>query len=164
MFRLQFQYEDPQTGHGNYRSVNIYPTDINVLTAAFGEKAQQMIDYATGGFAANENIVALKVTYALNREDARQSGIPDEEMVQSVAVSTGPDQVAEWLDKCQNTSAYRYYFMPDFENKSYSLLYLYDLEAVERYQTTYGNEIPQDKSQFYKMHIPTITSMSFIGE
>jgi len=55
--------------------------------------------------------------------------------------------------------------MPDMEDKGYSRLHLYDMDEVERYQSTYGYEIPEDKTKLLNMPVPNFgTALSFIGE
>lgn len=165
LFMLQIQYSDPEKEKSGFTSVRIYPGDTNFLNAVFGENAQAIIDYAQGGFAADGRILALKVTYAMSRADIRSLNLPANETIQSVSVASGPDQVTQWLDKCQNGVAYVYYFMPDMEDKGYSRLHLYDMDEVERYQSTYGYEIPEDKTKLLNMPVPNFgTALSFIGE
>ena len=164
LFHLQLYTEDAEKGKTGYMGLNIYPGDMHFLTAVFGEKAKAIVAYGTGGYAAEDDVVALKVTYALNRTDVLASGVPEREMAQSVVVADTTAQKVKWVKETQNTSAHNYYFMPNYEDKSYSRLCLFEMSDVERYQSSHHYEIPEDKSQFYALNIPMSHSKYFIGE
>lgn len=165
LFSLQFSIEDPVTGQNSYKTMNVYPGDENFLKTVYGDKAEELIAYATGGYAASEDIAALKVTFTESREFLAAADVDDKEYLKSVTLASAPEEAVEWARSAQVTSADRYYYMPDYEDESFSWLYLYRLSEVEKYQSLYGYTIPDDPVQFYgQEQIPVITILEFIGE
>lgn len=145
-----------------YKSFDVYPGDEHFLKAVFGDQAEAVVAYATGGYAASEDIAALKVTYSVNLAELGGADVDEREVVKSVKLASSPEEAVEWARSAQNTSADRYYFMPDSEQTSFSKLYIYRLSEVERYQAPYGYTMPDDPVQFYyQKEIPTTTVMDF---
>ena len=159
---LQINAVDPRTGNTTYQSFEVYPGDEHFLKAVFGDQADAVIAYATGGYAASEDIAALKVTYSVNLAELGGADVDEREVVKSVKLASSPEEAVVWARSAQNTSADRYYFMPDSEQTSFSKLYIYRLSEVERYQAPYGYTMPDDPVQFYyQKEIPTTTVMDF---
>lgn len=159
---LQIHAEDPKTGYTTYQSFSVYPGDDHFLKEVFGDQAEAVVAYATGGYAASEDIKALKVTYTVNLEELGGSDIDEREAVKSVKLASSPEEAVEWVKSAQSTSSARYYFMPDYEKTSFSKLYIYRLSEVERYQASYGYTMPEDPAQFYSQkEIPVKTAMVF---
>ena len=159
---LQINAIDPRTGNTAYQSFEVYPGDEHFLKAVFGDQAEAVVAYATGGYAASEDIAALKVTYSVNLAELGGADVDEREVVKSVKLASSPEEAVEWARSAQNTSADRYYFMPDSEQTSFSKLYIYRLSEVERYQAPYGYTMPDDPVQFYyQKEIPTTTVMDF---
>lgn len=159
---LQINAIDPRTGNTAYQSFEVYPGDEHFLKAVFGDQAEAVVAYATGGYAASEDIAALKVTYSVNLAELGGADVDEREVVKSVKLASSPEEAVEWARIAQNTSADRYYFMPDSEQTSFSKLYMYRLSEVERYQAPYGYTMPDDPVQFYyQKEIPTTTVMDF---
>ena len=159
---LQINAIDPRTGNTAYQSFEVYPGDEHFLKAVFGDQAEAVVAYATGGYAASEDIAALKVTYSINLAELGGSDVDERDVVKSVKLASSPEEAVEWARIAQNTSADRYYFMPDSEQTSFSKLYMYRLSEVERYQAPYGYTMPDDPVQFYyQKEIPTKTVMDF---
>ena len=165
LFSLQFNIEDPVTGRNSYKTMNVHPGDTNFLKTVYGDQAEELVAYATGGYAASEDIAALKVTFSESREFLSAADVPDKEYLKSVTLASTPEEAVEWARSAQASSADRYYFMPDYEDESFSRLYLYSLSEVEKYQSLYNYTLPDDPVQFYhEEQIPVITIMEFIGE
>ncbi|MBE5766393.1 MAG: hypothetical protein E7335_04380 [Clostridiales bacterium] len=165
LFSLQFNIEDPATGRNSYKTMNVYPGDENFLKTVYGDKAKELIDYATGGYAASEDIAVLKVTFSQSRKALSLAAVDEREHLQSVTLASTPEEAVEWARKAQAISADRYYYMPDHEDESFSRLYLYRLSDVEKYHSLYSYTIPEDPVQFYhEEQIPVITILEFIGE
>lgn len=159
---LQIHAEDPKTGYTTYQSFSVYPGDDHFLKEVFGDQAEAVVAYATGGYAASEDIKALKVTYTVNLEELGGSDIDEREAVKSVKLASSPEEAVEWVKSAQSTSSARYYFMPDYEKTSFSKLYIYRLSEVERYQASYGYTMPEEPAQFYyQKEIPSTTVMDF---
>ena len=162
LFSLELSVEDPQNNQYVYHSLPIYPGDVNFLQAVFGDKAQQLIDYGTGGYA---DVLALQVTYAMSRGELRALDVPERDVVTAVTVAATPQQAVEWVRSAQSSSIERYYYMPCYEDSSYSRLYLYRLSEVEKLQPMNGYAIPADRAQFYhQQQIPVTSILNFVGK
>ena len=162
IMNLQINAVDPRTGNSTYQSFDVYPGDEHFLKAVFGDQAEAVVAYATGGYAASEDIAALKVTYTVNLAELGGADVDEREVVKSVKPASSPEEAVAWARSAQNTSADRYYFMPDSEQTSFSKLYIYRLSEVERYQAPYGYTMPDDPVQFYyQKEIPSTTVMDF---
>ena len=165
LFSLQFNLEDPVTGNHSYKSMNVYPSDENFLRTVYGDKAEALVDYATGGYAASEDVVALKVTFSENRDFLTTANVKEQDFVKSIKAASSAEEAVEWARSAQMSAADNYYFMPDYDTESFSKLYLYSLSEVEKYQSLYTYEIPDDPADFYyEEQIPVITILEFIGE
>lgn len=165
LYTMQIILKNPETNDYDFHTLQIYPDDSNLLQAIFGDKAQDVIEYATGGYAANEEMVALQVTYTMSRKELKQNDIPERDAVKEVKLASSPEEAAEWVRCTQSITANNYYFMPDYEDVSYSCLYLYNMNDLIKAQSYDHFEIPADKTLFYQEYrIPTSTVRNFIGK
>lgn len=165
IFSLSISTWDEETNTSDYKSVDVYPSDTNFLKLLLGDKYQDVIDFATGGYAADEDIVALQVTYTLSRKEMQENGIDMKTEVKSIKLASSPEEAAEWVRCTQNTSADYYYFMPNYEDKSFSRLYIYRMSELEKYKTYNNYEIPENLTHLYTMEgIPTETVRDFVGK
>lgn len=165
IFSLQFNIEDPVTQKHSYKALNIHPGDENFLRTVYGEKADELIEYATGGYGASEDVVALKVTFTENLEFLKTASGKEQDYVQSITLASTPEEAVKWIQNAQVTAADQYYFMPDNEDQSFSKLYLYSLSEVKKYQGLHSYTIPDDPADFYYAEqIPVLTILEYIGE
>lgn len=149
----------------SYFSVDIYPGDTHFLTAVYGDQAEAVRDYLSGGYAENPDIVALKVTCSMSRAEQSASNTNERDVVDSIRQAVTPQEASAWVRKAQATSADRYYYMPATDETSYSRLYLYSLSEAQRYQTLYAYTLPEDKTLFYsEQSIPVLATFDFVGE
>lgn len=159
IFHLQIHARNPETGRHVYQSMPIYPGDEHFLKAVFGDKAEEAIAYATGGYASNPDLVVLKATYDVSRAELEQGVLPDREIAHHVQWAATPQQAMEWVQNAQTTSAHHYYYMPDREDTQYSRLYLYHMSEVERYQAIYHYTIPADLTKLYDLEEAPVTTV-----
>ena len=145
--------------------MDIYPGDTHFLTAVYGDQAEAVRDYLSGGYAENPDIVALKVTCSMSRAEQSASNTNERDAVDSIRQAATPQEASAWVRKAQATSADRYYYMPATDETSYSRLYLYSLSEAQRYQTLYAYTLPEDKTLFYsEQSIPVLATFDFVGE
>ncbi len=165
IFSLSISTWDEKTGTSDYTSVDIYPCDTNFLKLLLGDKCQDVIDYATGGYAADEDVVALQVTYNLSRKEMADNGIDMKNEVKAIKLASSPEEAVEWVRCTQSSHVGSYYFMPDYEDKSFSRLYLYRKSELEKSKTYNSFEIPEDLTQLYTMeNIPVGIVRDFVGK
>ena len=165
IFSLSISTRDEKTGTSDYTSVDIYPCDTNFLKLLLGDKCQDVIDYATGGYAADEDMVALQVTYNLSRKEMADDGIDMKNEVKAIKLASSPEEAVEWVRCTQSSHVGSYYFMPDYEDKSFSRLYLYRKSELEMSKTYNSFEIPEDLTQLYTMeNIPVGIVRDFVGK
>lgn len=165
IFSLSISTWDEKTGTSDYTSVDIYPCDTNFLKLLLGDKCQDVIDYATGGYAADEDVVALQVTYNLSRKEMADNGIDMKDEVKAIKLASSPEEAVEWVRCTQCSYVRSYYFMPDYEDKSFSRLYLYRKSELEKSKTYNSFEIPEDLTQLYTMeNIPVGIVRDFVGK
>lgn len=165
IFSLSISTWDEKTGTSDYTSVDIYPCDTNFLKLLLGDKCQDVIDYATGGYAADEDVVALQVTYNLSRKEMADNGIDMKNEVKAIKLASSPEEAVEWVRCTQSSHVRSYYFMPDYEDKSFSRLYLYRKSELEKSKTYNSFEIPEDLTQLYTMeNIPVGIVRDFVGK
>ena len=165
IFSLSISTWDEKTGTSDYTSVDIYPCDTNFLKLLLGDKCQDVIDYATGGYAADEDVVALQVTYNLSRKEMADNGIDMKNEVKAIKLASSPEEAVEWVRCTQSSYVRSYYFMPDYEDKSFSRLYLYRKSELEMSKTYNSFEIPEDLTQLYTMeNIPVGIVRDFVGK
>lgn len=165
IFSLSISTWDEKTGTSDYTSVDIYPCDTNFLKLLLGDKCQDVIDYATGGYAADEDVVALQVTYNLSRKEMADNGIDMKDEVKAIKLASSPEEAVEWVRCTQSSYVRSYYFMPDYEDKSFSRLYLYRKSELEKSKTYNSFEIPEDLTQLYTMeNIPVGIVRDFVGK
>ncbi len=146
-----------------YKTLEIYPGDEHFLKAVFGEKAEAIVDYATGGFAADEDIVVLKAAYPVSRAQRMNAGVSCEP--QSIEQASSPEEAVAWVRAAQQPSASDRYYMPDHEDERYCQLYVYRLSDVERYGTIYSYSIPEDCIQYItRDEIPYMTVLNMIDQ
>ncbi len=149
----------------SYEQVSIYPGDEHFLRAFFGEQTEDMVRYASGGFADSEDIVVLKVDYTQSYAEIRQSAVDLREIVASVTPAGTPEEARQWMAKAQETSADQRYYMPYREDKPLSRLVIYQLSMVEKYAHFYGYKVPQDKAELYaNPEIPPMMMLDYVGE
>lgn len=147
-----------------YKQLEIYPGDMNVLKVLFGSDAEEMVQYMTGGYADNEDIVVLKVDYAYTRKELGENGVNLRDAIEKVTLAETAEQAKEWISHSQNTSAKNYYFMPYVEEDPNQRLYIYRMSTVEKYADSYGYEVPEDKMKLYEESmIPNEMVMDYIG-
>ena len=147
-----------------YKQLEIYPGDMNVLKVLFGSKAEEIVQYAMGGYADSEDIAVLKVDFAYTRKEMSEESVNLRDAIQSVTLAASAEQAREWIAKSQNTSAKNYYFMPYVEEDPYQRLYIYRMSTVEKYASSYGYEVPEDKTKLYEESmIPNESVLDCVG-
>jgi len=147
-----------------YKQLEIYPGDMNVLKVLFGSKAEEIVQYAMGGYADSEDIAVLKVDFAYTRKEMSEESVNLRDAIQSVTLAASAEQAREWIAKSQNTSAKNYYFMPYVEEDPYQRLYIYRMSTVEKYAGSYGYEVPEDKTKLYEESmIPNECVLDYVG-
>ena len=162
IYNITFTITLPDQRTHLYRNLDIYPGDENVLRLLLGEKSSVIVSHITGGYAADEDLVALKVTYEMNRKELEHSGIAQHEATASVQCAATPEEAVSWVRRTLDFSALSYYYMPDREDESFSRLYIYRLSEIERYLPS---GIPEDLTQLYdNTDVPTTERRQFIGE
>ena len=156
--------EIPGSRETRYKQLDIYPGDLNVLNLLFGSDAQEMVQYMTGGYAGNEDIVVLKVDYAYTRREMSEQSVSLRDAIQSVTLAASAEQAKEWIAHSQNTSAKNYYYEPYIEEDPYQRLYVYRMSTVEKYAGSYGYEVPEDKAKLYEESmIPNEGVLDYVG-
>ena len=149
----------------SFEQVSIYPGDEHFLNALFGEQAEEVVRYASGGFADSEDIAVLKVDYTQSYAEIRQSATNLQEIVASVTLARTPEEVRQWMAKAQETSADQRYYMPYLEDKPLKRLVVYQLSMVEKYAHFYGYKVPQDKAALYaNPEISPMMMLDYVGD
>jgi len=163
---LDLNIQLPNDAGTSYKSAEVFPGDEHVLRAVFGEQAEEVVSYVTGGFADSEDIAVLKVDYKQTRgEMGGTTRTRLVEAVESVTLASSPEEAAQWIRDSQRTSALNYYFMPDLEDEPYSRLYIYRMSNVEKYAGVYGYEVPEDRTKLYgEGQIPDMMTLDYVGE
>ena len=162
---VDFSIKAPESSGTLYKSMDIYPGDTNALKAIFGDQAEAIAAYASGGYARSEDVVVLKVDYAQTRSEMSESGTNLRDAVQSITPASSPEEAMRWIAQAQHTSADNYYFKPYLEDEPYKRLYIYQLSMVEKYAGMYGYEVPQDRAEFYnETQNPTLAILDYVGE
>ena len=147
-----------------YKQLEIYPGDMNVLKVLFGSKAEEIVQYAMGGYADSEDIAVLKVDFAYTRKEMSEESVNLRDAIQSVTLAASAEQAKEWISHSQNTSAKNYYFMPYVEEDPYQRLYIYRMSTVEKYAGSYGYAVPEDKTKLYEESmIPNESVLDYVG-
>ena len=156
---------DLPDANDSFKQVSIYPGDEHFLNALFGEQAEEVVRYASGGFADSEDIVVLKVDYAQTYAEIRQSAADLREIVASVTPAHTPEEARQWMAKAQETSADQRYYMPYREDKPLSRLVVYQMSMVEKYAHFYGYKVPQDKAALYaNPEISPMMMLDYVGD
>ncbi|MGN0992101.1 MAG: hypothetical protein ACI4O4_11655 [Candidatus Ventricola sp.] len=164
LLSLEFNIDLPDGGM-QYLEAKVYPGDTNVLRAIYGEKMEEVVRYASGGYADSEDIVVLKVDYTETVGDLRNSYADLREKVESVELAETPEEAKAWIRESQGSTANRYYYMPCQEDEMLSRLHIYRLSTVEKYANAYGYKVPEDKTKLYdEPMIPTMMTLDYIGE
>lgn len=155
----------PKENEYRYFGLPVYATDVNVLRAIFGDKTEELLAYATGGYAADEDVIALTVKYSASRQQLQK-----EDMglyVESITPAASPEQAAEWAGCTVTASDLSRWYMPDYEAESYSTLYLYSKENVlvnKQYQDP-EYQLPEDVTTLYGAeYVPTEMVRYYIGK
>ena len=156
---------DLPDSNDSFKQVSIYPGDEHFLNALFGEQAEEVVRYASGGFTENDDIVVLKVDYTQSYAEIRQSAADLREIVASVTPAHTPEEARQWMAKAQETSADQRYYMPYREDKPLSRLVVYQMSMVEKYAHFYGYKVPQDKAALYaNPEISPMMMLDYVGE
>ena len=164
LLEVDLQIDLPDS-NASFEQVSIYPGDEHFLNALFGEQAEEVVRYASGGFADSEDIVVLKVDYAQTYAEIRQSAADLREIVASVTPAGTPEEARQWMAKAQETSADERYYMPYREDKPLSRLVVYQMSMVEKYAHFYGYKVPQDKAELYaNPEIPEMMMLDYVGD
>lgn len=115
--------------------LSLYPSDHHVLNAVFGSRKAEVVDFVSGGYAASEDVIAVKQIYSVPASAlyaSERSFHP--ECLLDTQVADSPEQAAQWVRQTvTDESSYRYY-APDFRPDSYSVLYLYRQDDLEDYR------------------------------
>lgn len=165
LLNISLNVEIPDSRGTIYKQLEIYPGDLNVLKVLFGSKAEEMLQYMTGGYADSEDIVVLKVDFAYTRKEMSEEIVNLRDAIQSVTLAASAEQAKEWISHSQNTSAKNYYFMPYVEEDPYQRLYIYRMSTVEKYADSYGYEVPEDKMKLYEESmIPNEIVLDYVGK
>ena len=147
-----------------YKQLEIYPGDMNVLKVLFGSKAEEIVQYAMGGYADSEDIAVLKVDFAYTRKEMSEESVNLRDAIQSVTLAASAEQAKAWIAHSQDTSAKNYYYMPYVEEDPYQRLYIYRMSTVEKYADSYGYEVPEDKAKLYEESmIPVDHVLDYVG-
>lgn len=155
----------PDSNGTLYKQLEIYPDDKNALSILFGSKADEIVQYVTGGYADNEDIVVLKVDYAYTRKEMGEQSVSLREAVKSVTLAASAEQAKAWIAHSQNTSAKNYYYKPYIEEAPYQRLYIYRMSDVQKYSGSYGYVVPEDKTKLYEESmIPNEGVLDYVGE
>ena len=126
---------------------------------------EEVVRYASGGFADSEDIVVLKVDYTQSYAEIRQFAADLREIVASVTPAGTPEEARQWIAKAQETSADERYYMPYREDKPLSRLVVYQMSMVEKYAHFYGYKVPQDKAELYaNPEIPEMMMLDYVGD
>lgn len=130
--------------------MSVYPGDEHTLRAIFGEQAEEVVRYATGGFAQSEDIVVLKATYARTVGECLSDGnyVPPED-AKSVTVAATAEEAEQWLAHSLEISAHEHYDMPLNEDAPLVRLYVYQMSEVKRYADIYGYKVPQNMEELF---------------
>lgn len=156
---------DLPDANDSFKQVSIYPGDEHFLNALFGEQAEEVVRYASGGFTENDDIVVLKVDYTQSYAEIRQSAADLREIVASVTPAHTPEEARQWMAKAQETSADQRYYMPYREDKPLSRLVVYQMSMVEKYAHFYGYKVPQDKAALYaNPEISPMMMLDYVGD
>lgn len=134
LFTLQLTGLDEE-GRSASLVLSLYPSDTRVLTAVFGSRRAEVVDFVSGGYAASEDVIAVKQIYSVpaSAHDASERSFHPECLLDT-QVADSPEQAAQWVRQTvTDESAYRYY-APDFRPDSYSVLYLYHQDDLEDYR------------------------------
>ena len=162
---VQLNIEIPDARSSIYKSVDIFPGDINFLKAIFGEQAEAVVEYVTGGFVDSEDIVVLKVDYAQTRSEMSESGTNLKDAVASITLASSPVEAMQWIRQSQSNSVDSYYFKPYLDDEPYTRLYIYQLSELEKYASMYEYDVPEDKTKLYEVSsAPTMMTLEYVGE
>ena len=166
LFTMDISWRDEETGYESYVNAPVFAGDENVLKAIFGDKAKDVVEYFTGGYAADENMVVLQLTHSESRRAVQEMGVDSFELLESVKAASSPEEAMEWIRGAQHSSQHRRYFMPDYEDRSSSILYIYDLNRLQLYQAAGDTfELPEDVTQMaYDRTIPVSLTLYCIGK
>ena len=157
--------ETPDSRGTLYKQLDIHPGDTNALGVLFGDKAEEIAEYVTGGYADSEDIAVLKVDFAYTRKEMTEEGVNLRDAIKSVTLAASAEQAKEWIAKAQDTSAKNYYYMPYVEEDPYQRLYIYRMSNVEKYANSYGYEVPEDKTKLYEESmIPNECVLDYVGD
>lgn len=161
---VDLSIEIPGSRGTPYKQLDIYPGDMNVLRVLFGSKAEEMVQYITGGYADSEDIVVLKVDFAYTRKEMSEQDVNLRDAIKSVTLAASAEQAKEWIGHSQNTSAKNYYYEPYIEEDPYQRLYVYRMSTVQKYSGSYGYEVPEDKTKLYEESmIPNEDVLDYVG-
>lgn len=166
IFSLDISWEEPHTGENGFCNVPIFAGDENVLRALFGDKMEDVVDFSTSGYAVDENYVVLQVTHSASRREMETMGMDSFDLITSVKEAATPEERVEWIKAAQHPGQNLRYFMPDYEDVSYSNLYIYNLQELDMYLKAGDNfTIPEDRLQMvYDRTIPISFTMHCIGK
>ena len=164
LMSLELYIELPNGGI-QYQDVKVYPGDTNVLRAIYGEKMEEVVRYAAGGYADSGDIAVLKVDYTVTVGETRQLLTDLREDVKSVTLAGTPEEARAWIAQSQGATEDRYYYMPCREDVPLSRLHIYRLSTVEKNALSYGYSVPEDKVRLYdEPMIPTMMTLNYVGE
>ena len=164
LLEVDLQIDLPDS-NASFEQVSIYPGDEHFLRALFGEQMEEVVRYASGGFADSEDIVVLKVDYTQSYAEIRQFATDLRDIVASVTLARTQEEARQWMAKAQETSADQHYYMPYREDKPLKRLYVYQMSMVEKYAHFYGYKVPQDKAELYaNPEIPSMMTLDYVGE
>lgn len=164
LLEVDLQIDLPDS-NASFEQVSIYPGDEHFLRALFGEQMEEVVRYASGGFADSEDIVVLKVDYTQSYAEIRQFATDLRDIVASITLARTPEEAGQWMAKAQETSADQHYYMPYREDKPLKRLYVYQMSMVEKYAHFYGYKVPQDKAELYaNPEIPSMMTLDYVGD
>lgn len=139
--------------YGSY--LNVYPGDENLLNAVFGTQAKAIADYLSGGYAAEEDITVLRVTYSIPCREQHSGSYDPDTAIETVQAAATPEEAARWVQEARSTSAERLYYMPRPDDENCCRLYLYHHSEVENMAAMVGYEVPEDPCGYIRdMQIP----------
>lgn len=127
---------DSVDADGRWRSqtLDVYPSDRRFLSAAYGEQAEELLALATGGYAAQEDVIAVKQVYGTSADfSSLFDRCQEEAAILETKVASSPEEAAAWAKATYRGERDLLYYAPSFFPQSYSVLYLYDVNTLERY-------------------------------
>lgn len=105
-----------------YQSVPVYATDTAFLKAVFQDKAQAVIDYATGGYALDEDVRVVYQTY--EEPISSSSNGPRDAIPVTSELVTEPEAILQLVHNASSNRGEACYFYPPTTDRARIYFYL----------------------------------------